>query len=559
MKLNKIVALFVGLTAYSLSSFAQMDSLFVRQFEPLKTQLVTWDKTRGTWLAESMQAMVSNQPIPDRYFPEDFTPKEMFAVLPQATQNNIKSSIESNKRSTTGATQRNWNRLSQFTTVAGCPPVIGRSYGDPHLRSFDGANYSLQTVGEYTLVKSASGHMNVQVRQKAEGTDVSLNNAVAMSVAGDRIAFYTEDKPDGNSSTPLRVDGEAVYLENRPYFLEHGGVIRQEGRDYLVTWPTGETVRIDMRGGNQGFMNIAVSIFPCSDNFDGLLGNANNNRIDDFNNTTSNLNFNNYGDGMSDAMHREYLSFIARDFSNRYRITQQESLFDYGFGNNTFTFTDLNFPRVHRTNADLSANQRDRSRRECERMGFTGMELDACIFDNGFLRIPPTPAPVFPPRTPNNPVLPPVVNPTPNVNPGGRKPQRPMLQEPKEPGTRQPIAQPIGTRPTEPTMERKPVDIQNEPAPEPAPEPARPVRKPVAPRVEPREPQPVRTPQPSEPRPSKPAPAPTPRPSVPAPAPAPRPVPTPAPAPTKTAPAPAPSKPAPAPAPAPKVTPRKGG
>lgn len=551
MKISKIALMFIGLTASSLSSLAQMDSMFVQQFEPLKTQLVTWDKTRGTWLAESMQAMVSNQPIPDRYFPEDFTPKEMFAVLPQATQNNIKSTIERNRSGTTGTAQRNWNRLSQFTTVAGCPPVIGRSYGDPHLTSFDGTNYSLQTVGEFTLAKSTSGHLHVQVRQKAEGADVSLNNAVAMMVAGDRIAFYTEDKPDGNSSTPLRVDGEPVYLENRPYFLEHGGVIRQEGRDFLVTWPTGETVRIDMRGGNRGFMNVAVSIFPCADNYDGLLGNANNNRLDDFTTSTNNMNFTNYGNGMSDAMHREYLNFLARDFSNRWRITQQESLFDYGFGQNTITFTDINFPRVHRTNADLTTNQRDRSRRECERMGFTGMELDACIFDNGFLRIPPTPAPVFPPRTPNGTVLPPVATPTPNVNPGGRKPQRPMMQEPREPGTRQPIAQPIGTRPTEPTLERKPAILQEEPTPEPT----RPVRKPAVPKVEPREPQPVRTPQPSEPRPSKPAPVPTPRPS----APAPRQVPTPAPAPTKTAPTPAPSKPAPAPAPAPKVTPRKGG
>jgi hypothetical protein len=272
------------------------------------------------------------------------------------------------------------------------------------------------------------------------------------------------------------------------------------------------------------------------------LGNANNNRFDDFNTNNSNLNFANYGNNMTDAMHREYLSFLARDYSERYRITQEESLFDYGFGRSTLSFTDRSFPLVHRTTADLTPNQRDRSRKECERMGFTGMELDACIYDNGFLRIPPTPAPVFPPRTPTGTVLPPVVHPTPNVNPSGRKPQRPMMQEPKVPGTTQPIAQPIGTRPIDEPIERKPAIPK-----EPATEPARPVRKPVAPR--------------EEPRPSRPAPAPTPRPSVPAPAPAPRPVPTPAPAPTRTAPAPAPSKPAPAPAPAPapKVTPRKVG
>jgi hypothetical protein len=97
----------------------------------------------------------------------------------------------------------------------------------------------------------------------------------------------------------------------------------------------------------------------------------------------------------------------------------------------------------------MNDRDRDRARRDCERQGLTGAELNACIFDGGFLRIPPTPKPVI-----NDPTTGTVIRPTrpnPNVNPGGRviKDRAPM-EKPVEQinGTADPmIVQPGTTNP----------------------------------------------------------------------------------------------------------------
>ncbi|MNE04196.1 von Willebrand factor type D domain protein [compost metagenome] len=315
---------------------------------------------------------------------------------------------------------------------------MGRTYGDPHLKSFDGATYSFQTVGEFTLAKSGSGNVNIQVRQRPQSDDFSLNTAVAMNVGGDRVCFYANEKPDGNNTTPLRIEGEPVYIDGANYYLEHGGTISASGNNnYVVTWPTGERVKLDgSRTGNMGFYNIAVEIYPCADNYEGILGNANGRSSDDFDirggsMTASRWNMGVFGSSnQNDQMlEKEYLAFLSKDFAMQYRILQEESLFDYGFNQSTFAFTDLSFPRVHRTLGDLSPDDRRRAQRECERRGFSGSDLSACMYDNGFLRIEPTPKPNIPNRTTGR-QMEPVRTPAPNVNPG-QKPFRERYPAPE--------------------------------------------------------------------------------------------------------------------------------
>ncbi len=442
-----------SLVGLLLAGVANAQDAFNREFESIRQDLVNWDPVRGEWLASSMVAMSNNQPVPDRMFPENFTPSEMYSMLPSETRVRVRNAIQQNQRNADSTTANRWNEVNRFASRPGCNPIMGRSYGDPHLQSFDGAAYSFQTVGEFTLVKSQSGHMNVQVRQRAEGQDFSLNSAVAMWVAGDRVCLYANDRPDGNTTTPLRIEGQAIYVEDRPFFLDHGGVIRREKEDYIITWPTGERVKVDMRGWNtSGFMNIAVEIFPCTDSYFGVLGNANGRSNDDFqtgpNGRNADINVGVFGsnDPAAQTVEREYLNFLARDFAQTWRITQPESLFDYGWGQSTQTFTDLTFPRNHRTLGDLNDRDRDRARRDCERQGLTGAELNACIFDGGFLRIPPTPKPVINDPTTGTVIRP--TTPTPNVNPGGRVVRdRAPMEKPVEqiPGTADPMIKQPGT------------------------------------------------------------------------------------------------------------------
>ena len=426
------------------SANAQEKANFGTDFQSIRNEMVAWDAVRGEWLAQSMEAMANKKPTPDRNFPEEYTPAEMFSAMPGTTQDKVRSHIQRSSTTSDSASRAQWARLSSFTSrTPDCKPVMGRTYGDPHLKSFDGATYSFQTVGEFTLARSASGNVNVQVRQRNQSDDFSLTTAVAMNVGGDRVCFYAHEKPDGNTTTPLRINGEPVYIDGNNYYLEHGGTITKSGRnDYIVTWPTGEKVKLDASStGGMGFYNIAMEVYPCTESYDGILGNANGRTSDDFDVrngmggiTSSNWNMGVFGSTNSrdQQLEKEYLAFLAKDFARQYRITPQESLFDYGFNQSTFAFTDESFPRVHRTLGDMNGDDYRRAQRECERRGFTGSDLSACIYDNGFLRIAPTPKPDLPNRTAGR-QLEPVRTPAPNVNPG-QKPYRERYPEHRSEG-----------------------------------------------------------------------------------------------------------------------------
>jgi hypothetical protein len=418
---------------------------FAADFEPVHKELVSWDPVRGEWLSGSLVAMSKHEPIPDRYFPEDLTPGEMLRTLPEGTKINVITATE--QAYSRNQQSQQWKRIRSTVGRAECSPVSGRSYGDPHLSSFDGVSNSFQTVGEFVLVESASGNMTVHVRQKNTSDEVSVTNAIAMNVGGDRVAVYGAETPDGNRSTPLRVNGEAIYLDRDTYLLPNGGTIESGGRrsgDYTITWPTGETVKI--AGTSQ--MNIVVQVYPCQDSYQGILGNANGNRSDDYNTRGVRSVFGNgpvdFGDSqVSDQMQREYLAYMSKDFAMSWRISQQESLFDYGFNQNTMTYTDYSYPRVHRTVNDMAMSDRERARRECERAGISTRDMNACIYDVGFARIPPSPAPVVPDRTVGR-VYDPVTARVPNTNTGSPTVRKPVVtREAADSKVSVPVAAPV--------------------------------------------------------------------------------------------------------------------
>lgn len=457
-----------------------------RDFEPIKTELSNWDPVRGPWLAESMLAISRKQPIPDRTFPEDFTPSEMLRMVPESNRQVINSRVEANRTSQQGSLNGDvWNQMHQFMGRSNCKPVSGRTYGDPHLSSFDGKSFSFQTVGEFILVQSQSRNVQVQTRQKASGTDFSFNIAVAMNVAGDRVGLYADEMPDQEIGTPIRVDGIPVFTKDRTYYLAHGGSIRNSGKEYVITWPTGEKVIAQLsRSGSMDFFNVTVQIYPCSEGgYEGLLGNANGNPRDDIDTRNNSYGmyesanrFNTvFGDqtaGMSGEAEKEYLNYLAKEFGSAWRVNQVTSLFDYGMGQSTEYFTDFTFPRFHRSIRDLNQTQRDNARRECERNGISGDELDGCIFDRAFVDLPPNPRPVFrdptegvvlsniqrgnnvrnvnpPSSTPNNVVKKPIVI--------GEEQKTPVEKPVVQPGISRPVQSGSTVGNTKPVVIEKPI------------------------------------------------------------------------------------------------------
>jgi hypothetical protein len=433
---------------------------FDDSFQEIDKELREWDPVRGKWLSASIKANTNGEAIPDRTFPEDLTPSEMLALVPDQRIDKLKGIARTNETSTRDLIQqKKWNNVNRYLNTPRCSPVMARSYGDPHLKSFDGASFSFQTVGEFTLVKGNDHDFEVQARQAARQSDFSLNTAVAVNAGGDRVAVYGNDRPDGRQSG-IYVNGSAIDIRSETYFLPRGGTLRQSGKNVEVTAPTGEKVSLDSRrSGGMTFYNVAVQVYPCSEyNYDGLFGDVNGNRNDDFNRRSSTGTIaSTFGtDVMGGNLEKERLAFIARDLGDHWRVTNETSLFDYGFGENTMTYTDHSFPRVHRTVNDIPANRRNDARRRCEERGINGADLNACIYDNAFLAIEPIGRPVMTDRT-RNVVLGRVDREVRNVNP----PLRPTETQRKVPETRKiPTGRTIDIAPTEkvpPTVRKLPV------------------------------------------------------------------------------------------------------
>ncbi len=466
--------------------FAQ-DQL-TKDFAPIKNELQSWDPVRGEWLAESMLAISRKQPIPDRTFPEDFTPAEMYNMVPATSRDRISTTVNGNRMNQANTLNGEvWSQMSDLVNRANCKPSIGKSYGDPHLSSFDGKSFSLQTVGEFILAQSLNRQVQVQTRQRPESDDFSLNTAVAMNVNGDRVCIYADDKPDNEINNPLRVDGRVVRLSGtNVYYLPHGGTVRNSANQYVVTWPTGETVTAQITNRSSfNFMNVTTQIYPCSNGgYEGLLGNANGSPNDDINTqnnrypTTESASrfgtaFGVPNSTMSNEAEKEYLFYLAKEFGNAWRVTPLNTLFDYRPGQNTDYFTDYTFPRYHRTVRDLNQNQRDAARRDCENNGVTGSDLEGCIFDRGHIGLPPTRTPeivnrtagvVLPTMQKGNHVL--NINPTqPTVTPSSPKPvvigsetKQPVV-EPVKPS--KPVV--IGSETKEPPTDKPTPVIQSKP------------------------------------------------------------------------------------------------
>ncbi|NJM47563.1 MAG: hypothetical protein HC860_16505 [Alkalinema sp. RU_4_3] len=283
--------------------------------------------------------------------------------------------------------------------VDGSRKKQGKSYGDPHIITFDGYRYSFQTIGEFTLVKSNDEDFEIQVRQSAvpgTGRQVTLNSGAAMKVGNHRVAFYSKDFPDTDTSTPVRIDGKPVNI-NGDFPLDGGSISGSNG-SYTVTWDSGEQVGISsLSMGGMQFMNIAPSIPEEAGRYSGILGDSDGNPSNDLRTRSGKViptkDGSTYGvlkNAISSFVsiplpisHLETAFFdqLYKDFGDSWRISQNESLFDYAPGTSTATFTKQGFPNTYLTLASFIAPQLKQAEATCQQFNVGADMMDGCIFD----------------------------------------------------------------------------------------------------------------------------------------------------------------------------------
>lgn len=397
--MRNYIYLFLFVIFASINSHAQNDRIS-SDFDLVRSELTQWDPIRGEWLASSFMAMSLNEPIPDRTFPEKLTPSEMYSLVPLVRRLKIEGFISTGIRNASLTNMAgNWTRLLRFSTFSNGQILTASSLGDPHLISFDGEATSFQAVGEFVLCKSELSNFEIQNRQESQpnssgSPEVSFNTAVALSVAGDKVCIYANEKPDNTSNSSLRVNGEGVILTNSTYYLPHGGIISYSNKSYTVSWPSGEKGVFQMKNiAEMNYINITVQIYSDSlSDYSGMLGNANGTGEDDFG---KDLRNNSVVSPSKNLFEKPFLSYMVKDFGNGFRVSAENTLFIYKKGESTLTYTDLRYPKKYITIGDLSDEKRSAAEKNCTDNGVSGLYLNGCIYDNAYLDIFPSAKPDF--------------------------------------------------------------------------------------------------------------------------------------------------------------------
>lgn len=218
--------------------------------------------------------------------------------------------------------------------INGLLAKLGFSDGDPHLRTFDGLSYDFQAAGEFVL---ASGtNLEIQTRQEPWGSSkyVTVNTAVAMRVGDAVVGIYLGE------ANPLNINGTFVAIADGETISVGGGTVYRSGATYVVTNPEGDGVWARV---NSGYLNIRSFIHDDRGNdVAGLLGNHDGITSNDL--------------ALADGTvlpNPVPLTQLYSQFADSWRVTPDTSLFIYGPGESTATFTDRRFPGNIVTLADL--------------------------------------------------------------------------------------------------------------------------------------------------------------------------------------------------------------
>jgi hypothetical protein len=245
------------------------------------------------------------------------------------------------------------------------------SDGDPHLTTFDKYNYDFQAAGEFVSVRSATGDLEVQVRQSALPDDrtVSVNTAVAAKVGADKIGFSMD-----GGVIAAKVNGQAVTPNTGDTPLPGGGVLTRSpapaeysGDAYTLRWPDGSM--IDLEPIAPWGIRLSSSLADArKGQVTGLLGDFDGNRENDLT-----------PKGGQPLPQPPSFEQRYREFGDSWRITQAESLFDYAQGQNTDTFTDRTMPERETKVPD---EQRAAATTACRLAGVTAADLlEQCVLD----------------------------------------------------------------------------------------------------------------------------------------------------------------------------------
>src|SRR5690554_1241322 len=245
--------------------------------------------------------------------------------------------------------------------------------GDPHFTSFDGHAFDFQGAGEFIALEATLGDpLIVQTRFEAlpkpgepeACRHVTWTTAVATRLGERRLTFEAAREP------MLYADGQPVDLRTQTLELPDGASISMSSpHSYRVIWPDGAMLHVN---GDEDSINLKFDLPKTRrGQVRGLLGYFDDDPGDDFMTRS----------GQIIAQPAGFDVFY-EEFGESWRITQEESLFDYETGESTDTFTLAGFPAAEPDMDTIPADLLTAAQQTCEETGVKGQPfVDWCIID----------------------------------------------------------------------------------------------------------------------------------------------------------------------------------
>ena len=242
------------------------------------------------------------------------------------------------------------------------------AFGDPHLLTVSGTRYDVQAGGEFVMLRSADGSVEIQNRQEPfpKGGPIAVNTAIAARVAGHRVAVYSTP-----SGVELRVDGSPA---SGPVAFGADASVVAYRTGYAVTFPDGTKLWA------LSFPPWGISLFirPTDElaaQGVGLLGPV----------TAPSEKLPALPDGTilpkPTTDHDAYVDVYQR-LAPAWRVTDQTTLFDYDGGRTTASYDVPGFPAESalRTIDQLDPGVRSAAEAKCAAV--TAPELhESCVYD----------------------------------------------------------------------------------------------------------------------------------------------------------------------------------
>jgi hypothetical protein len=313
---------------------------------------------------------------------------------PDKASENLRAAVTGEQHSSSvmdirGISRDDWCKTKPTPNPQGggnpCPSGCGGSNGDPHLRTVDGKKYDLQAAGEYVLLRSADGSVEIQGRQEppcllgaaspppsfGPTCQATIDSAIAVKVDGHRVGFYmSSDVPT------VRIDGKPVDASAiAAADLGQGAKLSAYRRGFELDLPDGTKVW----ALSVGSFGINLLVKPSQSLFAtgvGLLAQVP---------TTAKLQIPPLPDGTTlpaSADRHDRWHTLYQVFAPAWRVSTTSTLFDYDPGKSPASYLVAAYPpeAAPQTTADLDPAVLAEARTTCGAVSDPDL-VDQCAYD----------------------------------------------------------------------------------------------------------------------------------------------------------------------------------